>query len=959
MAAMTKYTWQLEERDAIRILWFEYGLDASREQDAYDIFSHLYSWPRQKLSNVRDEWRTRGKRGKNPSWATIHDKPFSQYTAVEQARRHTVRLAVLTAAQNLNIPLTPIADAEAISLDAHAIATIANANAVSASAHAPTAVRLPHHQPPSAAASPQPPVAPMTSHRAASSLESLEAATSRDHDHAVPGCSSVAKGNPHSLWNGQKVGCPQVGSANTGTSYHTGDEGTASARTFSAELQPVLPSDWDNQATLAVHHPIEEEDVEEAALWMVHYIDLHPNELRNSSSRQEPRFHCARSLKFCQGEHRAFDFGGQVMRVVMDADTSARQPRFQEDVMVCDREQCQMCSSTETHDSSSVSSPTSGLAFVHRRDCRHSATGELIFKPDPAKDYETSQECRIKQRSVRFFSGTQSALVNTAVCVAASCVRCSKTRTAIPTAADYVDANQRRGDLSHGLGRSEEPRDASAAGRRRPRSGNDSTQSRDAADQPPAGSSRSSTVPRDKGKGRADGRPSGSGMMLKLKVAPKQAQPEQSPRQLSMVHFSDLAHRNDMSHRNAHNREVLGSRYQSVHSKKFIDDSASYKRGGQLYPVFFYESDDLPARFEDVIICWDRACEVCSPGYADLSTAPPGGLPFVHLNSDTYRRTHRPLDEYFFEMSDPLRGIEWNTNDIPRAEDSVIICNNASEKIGVLCSVCDLDSCRRCHEYDIDRRSDEQKAADEEEKKVWNARKAADFVSRGLPATGPNYDPQLSRSTSIAQEVPEDTATKEKSKAPKKNDGLMGPPPRPVRTSRTTDRLRMVHRLHLNFEDHTVTFEKKPSPGVFEKYFVAETSTAYKFGGPVYTVNFPDETTRDVMACTASVCHQCKRMKEFPLKEASRTNGEPFCHRRELVLEWEMGNDGKVDAERSVARFVMGDAPRYAVPGRDVEMEKEFAIFQDAGGLEKRVACYVCKEGSCKECDEWQDTEEE
>lgn len=178
---------------------------------------------------------------------------------------------------------------------------------------------------------------------------------------------------------------------------------------------------------------------ESGHLWMVHYMDIHPNPpYAGSLLATEPRFHCARTFKFIEGD--VYEFGGQVMRILFDADNYLRAPRGQEDVMVCNRFYCDMCFPTEWDEERKGESPTFGLPFVHSGQCKIGDGGELVHTPDLGRDYENGADCQIRKMKVRLFRGVDSAMFDCAVCVAESCIVCSADRTIVPTAKDFEEA---------------------------------------------------------------------------------------------------------------------------------------------------------------------------------------------------------------------------------------------------------------------------------------------------------------------------------------------------------------------------------------------------------------------------------------------------------------------------------------------------------------------------------------
>lgn len=261
-----------------------------------------------------------------------------------------------------------------------------------------------------------------------------------------------------------------------------------------------------------VHQPaqLEESEVEDEVddPWMVHYVDLHPSEGRSGEIREgEPCFHCARSLKFHGDENAAWHFGGHVMRIMSDCDKLTHTSRTEEDVMVCNRDNFGLCFPTDWEEELNEPSSTFGLPFVHSSEYRVSAKGELLFQPVIDRDIETGADCQVQQKSMRYISGTQSAIVSSAVCIPASCVRCSANRAIIPTADNYEEAYSKSHGPSDESGEVEPPTE-----------GNEDVMdtSHATVNQPPARSTRSHAGPRDKGKGRAKENGGRSGFKIKL-----------------------------------------------------------------------------------------------------------------------------------------------------------------------------------------------------------------------------------------------------------------------------------------------------------------------------------------------------------------------------------------------------------------------------------------------------------
>ncbi|CZT23112.1 uncharacterized protein RCC_08822 [Ramularia collo-cygni] len=949
-----RHTWLPEERDVLHICFKEYNLDDGRTREAYTIFSELFKWSHN-FNQVRDEWRMRSKAGKNLSWGTAHDKTLDKYDVAEQTRRAAMRVKVLRVAGKKELGMKPIAGYE--ELHAAGLATLAvEDNAVRASAS--TALTASSASTPSSAST----TSSATTASGANAAPNAALATAPDPESAGsrPGAMTSPRApkdpfKPMSSTSSLIGHLPQDSNvsvsrkpiaeqmrlqSNEAAQDVPPDHIMREAADRAAMPPPPLPVHRDmmdiNDAPPAQqaaphrrtasrqHQDVAVETGRNAELWMVHYMDLHPNPHHSGTGRfaDEPRFRYARGFKFNGDEHPAWSHAGQVMRIVADQDIATTVPRRLEDVMVCSRHYCEMCFDTSWDEELEGDSPTGGLPFVHTKDCIEEDDGILVFAPDLGQDYEDEVECRMERKRVRFFHGDESAVVLSAVCVAESCQRCSH-RTPLSNAASFEAAKLRHGDLSS-QGPSNEGSNDAAVGSTET-GGNKSA----STDQPPARSTRSGGR-RDKGKGRAV-EVNDQGKTAKRSAAPKvtnlnvpKPATEMPVERLPMVHFTNLSHR----------RDVNGSRYQALHPHKFVDDTDTYLRGGQVYSVFFYAWDDLPARFEDVTICYDRACEVCSPGYQDETGASGSGLPFVHLTSDTWSRMSRPPDELYFKLENQLRGVEWDVNEFPKDGVREVICSSEGKKIKVRVEVCDLEGCRRCHPEDIDRRSDEEKAAVETEKGLWNDRQAALYVSLGLAATGPEYLPedfdnnaQANANQATPQAGPSNAISRNKATIPQPKA------------------LRMVHRKQVVFEAHQARLDQSGRTlKVIDDYFVPEGSDVYLSGGPVYRVTFPDGTTRDVKCCLVSTCGPCqhKKMLKVP-KEGDRWFGEGFVHRRELV------EDGGVGSAKS---FDPVAGQTYGIPKKEVLFEMDVALFQGADGVMKKTGCAVCVEGTCEECDQ-------
>lgn len=700
--------------------------------------------------------------------------------------------------------------------------------------------------------------------------------------------------------------------------------------TPSPTATPIRPQTIRNRPRAAAEHQYEHNGRVE--LKMVHYIDLqlNPHAYGIGIAFEEPRFHCGRGLLFDgEGdENPTYDFGGPVMRIVADVDMGSNMPRALEDVMVCNRSYCEMCFPTEWEEAMEGESLTYALPFIHAGDCKVGDDEVLAFGPDSEQDYEDEADCGLEQRRVRYLYEGRTEVVESSVCIAGSCARCSPdTIESLPSAIPETSLGRKSGPPDKSQP-SEKPQDASAAGTRHASKKDTSTK------QTTTKSSKGGARRADKAKGKSKSKI----VVLKL---PKLSGPKPSSGKteakdnnttnLPMVHFTDLSHRND----------VPNSRYQALQSHKFIDNSPAYLRGGQVYTVYFYASGDRPARFEDVIICWDRACEVCSLDVQDANAKPAGGLPFVHLTADTYQKANGPEDVYFFELADWERGLEWDTSDIPRAGRKVVLCNSGGKAVNVRVEVCDLNKCRRCHPEDVDIRSDAVKAEIERKKTGCNQLQRAMYLSKGLPAHGHDHRPQHVKNSDKAKAE----ATSKAAAAAAAKHIESSPEPLP----REPNALRMCHHHHLVFEDNLVRFEEgRHRLKVIDEYFVPEDSDIYAYGGPVFSVNFPNGTTRDVMACTLPICFACKKLRQTAPLGKSRWGGVGFVHRRDI----------NTDEDRNVASFMPVGRPKYEIPGDEVVIEMDWVAFQGEDGKMRETKCSVCEEGSCEVCDGWEDAKE-
>lgn len=499
--APKKHTWQLDERDALEIMYREYGYatvnnDGSEsiinDDDAVAIFNHVFGWNAPTL-RVREEWQFRKKDGRNLKWKSVHSKDsLDEYTDEEKDRRQEARVRILQAASELGINLTPIATFAV--LHGAALATIAaptntgdppdiapalerhvlqasTSLASSSIGHPPATSALGYASQNTTTKQSEIPHIPASSQAAmVTTRTGNKGAADQDlvpvyEDIDLPGqfsavpifagqaphhyqCKSV---NPHLLYtkeNGRAVVRDKA----------TGEEVTASRTQHTGPSSPIAPpaspltppnrnnNENDNIITVAGEEGaiVKQPDNiaapgESGELWMVHYMNIHRNPARvGNPVATEPRFHCARTFKFIEGD--TYEFGGQVMRILFDADNYLRAPRGQEDVMVCNRFYCDMCFPTEWDEQRKGESPTSGLPFVHSGQCKIRDDGELAHTPDLGRDYENGADCQIRKMKVRLFRGEDSAMFDCAVCVAESCIVCSANRTIVPSAKDYEEA---------------------------------------------------------------------------------------------------------------------------------------------------------------------------------------------------------------------------------------------------------------------------------------------------------------------------------------------------------------------------------------------------------------------------------------------------------------------------------------------------------------------------------------
>lgn len=107
---MSKHTWLPDERDALRLLFFEYSLTPF---EAHRIFVELFPWVEGLLSEPINEWDRRDDSSADPTWRTVHHKSFALYTPQEDANRLRVRGLLLNAADDVFITLRPIPNAAA------------------------------------------------------------------------------------------------------------------------------------------------------------------------------------------------------------------------------------------------------------------------------------------------------------------------------------------------------------------------------------------------------------------------------------------------------------------------------------------------------------------------------------------------------------------------------------------------------------------------------------------------------------------------------------------------------------------------------------------------------------------------------------------------------------------------------------------------------------------------------
>lgn len=121
------HSWQLDERDGLEILYKEYDLDTTSENDMHAIFIDVFNWGNTvavpKISLLRDQWRGRFKEGRSKDWVNIHSKGINAYTPQEQVRRAGVRVRILVSANTQGIRLTPTA--HTAGLHAAALTTLA------------------------------------------------------------------------------------------------------------------------------------------------------------------------------------------------------------------------------------------------------------------------------------------------------------------------------------------------------------------------------------------------------------------------------------------------------------------------------------------------------------------------------------------------------------------------------------------------------------------------------------------------------------------------------------------------------------------------------------------------------------------------------------------------------------------------------------------------------------------
>lgn len=405
-----------------------------------------------------------------------------------------------------------------------------------------------------------------------------------------------------------------------------------------------------------------------------------------------------------------------------------------------------------------------------------------------------------------------------------------------------------------------------------------------------------------------------------------------SPDKLWMVHLSDL-----QLNPNANSQNSI---YMSTDDKKFRDDSVTYNRSGQVWPVLFAADAFHHQRQEDTIICSFESCEVCTKNpraYTGL------GYPFVHSQRD---HLELPFDPDFNQVGRDLfrpssfdTGIERTLNDIPlSAVRPMSFRNNVFEYLTTDVMGCDWQNCRVCLGTMY---SSPVPAA------TWFEHLR---LAREAPAGAPAVPaiPQPTQQTTISPRrllAPQPTLPP--ARQPTLSPDVQPPPPPatqpvPPPPAPNGGALRMCHWIHLEFNtDGTVSWSKqRRNLRCVDTYFVPEELPVYAFGGPIHRVDFPNgDGIRDVMACTKAICKYCNRR---PIDLATPSNGMPWAHRSTLT--------GANPAYHPGAQLNYVTLPDGAqLQANVVEVDG----FDD--GVRRTTTCWTCVDGTCEECDDDED----
>ncbi|CZT23117.1 uncharacterized protein RCC_08827 [Ramularia collo-cygni] len=170
--------------------------------------------------------------------------------------------------------------------------------------------------------------------------------------------------------------------------------------------------------------------------------------------------------------------------------------------------------------------------------------------------------------------------------------------------------------------------------------------------------------------------------------------------------------------------------------------------------------------------------------------------------------------------------------------------------------------------------------------------------------------------------------------------------PAPGSSATNPGRLRMCHYRHLTFTKFYPIWgnPSRVSANLVDKYFVPENLYAYRSGGPVYEVQFPDNAVMEVLTCRMEKCFSCKAKGLAAVKEGPTSNVH-LIHRV----------DTKMDPGKTIPRYIAKPKTRYEHPDWQAMTELKTVMFE-LGGPDGEssvyVACRVCVEGHCEACDD-------